>query len=108
MDIRRDARIPVNKPIILTVLGDPDVRLPATVKDASARGLGLVTTAPVHPGAAVKIEIGDAIFLGEAIYCRNDEEDSFVGVELSQVVTGISALQRMVEEFEAFLHPAVR
>jgi PilZ domain len=103
---RRDARVPVNKPIVLTVLGEPEVRLPATVKDASPRGLGLQTAERVKPGAAVKIEIGDAIFLGEVIYCRDTEEGSFIGVQLSQVLTGLAALQKMVEEFEALLHPA--
>lgn len=95
----------MNKPIMLTVLGNPEMRLAATVKDASARGLGLATEAPVRPGEAVKLEIGDAIFLGEAVYCRDDDEGAFVGVKLNQVLTGLAALHKMVQEFESFLHP---
>jgi hypothetical protein len=40
----------------------------------------------VPPGAAVKIEIGDAIFLGEAMYCRATEDGYYVGIELTEVL----------------------
>ena len=105
MDSRRDVRVPVNRPIVLTVLGEPEVRVSATVKDASSLGLGLIAENAVKTGSAVKIEIGDAIFLGEVVYCREGDQASFVGVRLSQVLSGLAALSKMVQDFEAFLHP---
>lgn len=106
MDSRRNVRVPVNRPIVLTVLGEHEMRIPATVKDASSNGVGLITESAVKPGTLVKLEIGDAIFLGEAVYCRDEEQGAFVGVKLQQVLSGLAALNKMVQEFEAFLHPA--
>jgi len=106
MESRREERVPANKSIVLTVLEEPEVRLPAVVKDASARGLGMIAAAPVRPGAAVKIEIADAIFLGEAVHCHGQEEGWLIGVRLHEVLSGLAALNRMAQEFEAFLHPA--
>jgi hypothetical protein len=69
----------------------------ATVKNASGRGLGLVTREPIPAGAAIRIEIEDVLVLGEAIYCRSDENGHFVGVELDQVLVGLTELGRRLE-----------
>jgi hypothetical protein len=106
MEHRREHRVPTEQPVSLTVLGDPEKRLTATVKNASGRGLGLVSPEYVPPGAAVKIEIGDAIFLGEAMYCRATEDGYYVGIELTEVLSGLAALSRMAQAFNDRLEPA--
>ena len=55
MEHRREDRIPIEQPIVLTLLGEPEIRLAASVKNASPRGIGIVTASPVKSGAAVKI-----------------------------------------------------
>jgi hypothetical protein len=108
MEQRRDPRVPIEKAVNVTVLGEPETRLTAVVKNTSGRGLGLISSATIAPGAAVKIEIGDAIFLGEAMYSKALEEGGyFLGIELTQVLSGLAALSRMAEEFSAELEPAV-
>jgi hypothetical protein len=94
MDKRREPRFQADQPVVVTVLTEPPTRLDAWVRNASGRGLGLVTTAPVAAGAAVRIEIDDSIVLGEAIYCRDDHEGHFIGVELDQVLVGLTELAR--------------
>jgi hypothetical protein len=64
------------------------------VRNASGRGLGVVTPARVEPGAALRIEIEDAVVLGEAIYCRPEREGHFIGIELDQVLVGLTELGR--------------
>jgi hypothetical protein len=108
MENRRIDRVPVEKPIILTILGDPEIRLVASVKDASPRGIGVITAEALKAGAPVKIEIGDSIFLGEVMYCRPMEKSFFAGIELTQVLTGLAALSRLAQEFQEQLHPTVR
>jgi hypothetical protein len=99
MDKRRDPRFQADQPVVVTVLSDPQIRMDARVKDASGRGLGLVTPAPVVPGAAIRIELDDTIVLGEAIYCRDEPDGYFIGVELDQVLVGLTELSRNLAAF---------
>ena len=43
-------------------------------------------------GAPLRIEFDDSIVLGEAIYCRDDRDGHFIGVELDQVLVGLTEL----------------
>jgi len=97
MDQRREPRFESDQSVVLNILTEPPVRMAARVKNASGRGLGLVTPAPVAAGAAIRIELEDAVVLGEAIYCRSDEDGHFVGVELDQVLVGLTELGRRLE-----------
>ena len=106
MEHRRDPRVPTEQPVSLTVLGNPEIRMQSTVKDASGRGLGLLCPERVPSGAALKIEFGDTLFLGEAMYCETSEIGYLVGVELTQVLSGLAALSRMAEAFKSELEPA--
>lgn len=82
---------------MLSILTEPPVRMTALVKNASGRGLGLVTAEPVPAGSAIRIEIEDAVVLGEAIYCRSEAGGHFIGVELDQVLVGLTELGRRLE-----------
>jgi hypothetical protein len=105
MEQRREQRVPTDQPVSLTVLGDPEMRLTAVVKNASGRGLGLISPESVPSGAAVKIEVGDSIFLGEAMYCKAMENGYYLGIELSEVLSGLAALSRMAQEFNDQFDP---
>jgi hypothetical protein len=107
MEQRREHRVPLDQSVSLTVLGDPETRLTATIKNTSSRGLGLVSPESVACGAAVKIEIGDSIFLGEVMYCETLEGGNFLGIELTEVLSGLAALSRMAQHFTEELAPAV-
>jgi hypothetical protein len=99
MDKRREPRFQADQPVVVTILTEPPLRMDAWVKNASGRGLGLVTPSSVPPGAAVRIELEDAIVLGEAIYCRSDVDGHFIGVELDQVLVGLTELSRNLAAF---------
>lgn len=83
-----------DQPVVVTVLTEPQARMDARVKNASGRGLGLLTPVTIAPGAAIRIELEDAIVLGEAIYSRADGDGHFIGVELDQVLVGLTELGR--------------
>jgi len=106
MEHRREQRVPTEQPVILIVLGNLERRLTATVKNASGRGLGLIASESVPSGAAVKIEFGDSIFLGEAMYWKAVEGGYYVGIELTEVLSGLAALSRMALAFNDQLEPA--
>jgi hypothetical protein len=99
MDKRREPRFQADQPVVVTVLTEPPIRLDARVTNASGRGLGLVTANPVSSGAAIRIELEDAVVLGEAIYCRAEPGGHFIGVELDQVLVGLTELGRNLAAF---------
>jgi hypothetical protein len=106
MEQRREHRVPIDQSVSLTVLGDRETQITATIKNASDRGLGLISPESVPPGAAVKIEIGDSIFLGEVMYCETLDSGNFLGIELTEVLSGLAALSRMAQQFKEELEPA--
>lgn len=94
MEQRREPRFRTDQPVTVTVLGEAPIRVDARVRNASGRGLGIVTASRVEPGAALRIEIDDGVVLGEAIYCRDDRDGHFIGVELDQMLVGLTELGR--------------
>jgi hypothetical protein len=101
MDKRREPRFKADQPVVVTVLSEPEIRLEARVVNTSGRGLGLVTPMPLPPGAAIRIEMDDSMVLGEAIYCRKDAGGHFIGIELDQVLVGLTELSRNLAALSA-------
>jgi hypothetical protein len=99
MEQRREPRFHNDQRLTLTVLNDPQVRIAAFVRNTSGRGLGLFSTDPVVPGAAIRIEIDDSIVLGEAVYCRSEQTGYFICIELDQVLVGLTELARNLAAF---------
>jgi len=97
MKQRLEARIPADRSVAVTLLGDIDTPLKALVKDISARGIGLQLEHAVSVGTALKIELDDAFVLGEVVYCRPDGASFTVGVHLEQALTGLAELRRTME-----------
>src|SRR4051794_27419957 len=101
---RRDLRLEASQSVWITLFGEPDIRLPAIIKNVSPRGIGLQLQGPVAIGTALKLELNDALLLGEVIYCREEASTFYVGVELEQVLCGLGELANAVR---AFTHQAV-
>lgn len=107
MELRLTPRVPLDQAVTLVILGDPETHATAIVRDASGAGLGLVSPIPVASGAALKIEFEDSIFLGEAIYCTVTGAGYAVGVELTQVLSGLAAFARASAKFSEQEDPAL-
>ena len=54
---------------------------------------------PVGIGAALKIDLPDAVLLGEAMYCRGENGGYFVGIELEQALCGLESLNQAFRGF---------
>jgi hypothetical protein len=100
MEQRCEPRFCANQVVSVTILGNPETHRTATVRNASGRGLGLEMAFPVGIGAALKIHLPDAVFLGEAMYCRGQNGSYFVGVELEHALFGLSELSEVFRAFE--------
>lgn len=99
MDQRREPRFQIDQNVAITVLGAGSRLETGRVINASGRGLAIALPHPIPPGTAIKIEIDDSLVLGEAVYCRATGNSHLVGVELDQVLCGLSQLARKLEEF---------
>jgi hypothetical protein len=99
MNQRRKPRFEADQSIWITLFGEPDIRLPARIKNVSERGIGLELQGPVAIGTALKFEVDDSLILGEVIYCRQDEGSFYVGVELEQALCGLGALAKALGAF---------
>jgi hypothetical protein len=99
MNERREQRIEANQSVRITILGEPEAQLPALIKNVSVRGVGLELRCRIAAGAAVKIELKDAMLLGEVIFCREDAESYYAGVELEHALFGLTELQLALDGF---------
>jgi hypothetical protein len=84
---------------MVTILDDEGQRVEAVVQDSSGRGLGLLASRPIETGKALKIQLESALLLGESVYCQPAGPGFYVGVELDQILDGLAALSRSLEEF---------
>lgn len=98
MDRRRQFRFSANQAVSIVVLGDNEARYPATVKDFAGRGLGVATAVRLLAGAAVAVEGGDCLLLGEVVYSREDGNAFVTGLKLELGLTGLAELQRLFGE----------
>ena len=106
MNQRRETRLQTNQPVQITVFGQPEIRLQARIQNVSGRGLGLELERPLKTGSALKIELEDAILLGEVIYCRDQGTSHYVGVELEHALWGLAELATALRSFdEEYLGP---
>ena len=99
MEQRREPRFQADQPVTVRVLRTPEQQQVARVVNASGRGLALEISVPVAPGTALQIEMEDALIFAEAVYCRNGKPPYLIGVELDQVLCGLSELSRKLQEF---------
>jgi len=104
---RREPRFEADQAVHVIILTESRERLPARVRNASGRGLGLIMSRPVPSGAPLRIELDDAMVLGEAIYCRDEPDGFFVGIELDQMLVGLTELNRKLAAWEAESTPSV-
>ena len=103
----REARFQASQSVAITLFGEPDIRISARIKNVSGKGIGLELDVPVAPGTALRVELEDALLLGEVIYCRKDESSYYAGIELEHSVCGLGELSRMIESFNNAMAPLV-
>jgi hypothetical protein len=99
MDKRREPRFAAEQRVTIVTLGERQFRQMAVIRNASGTGLGLFVKTEIPAGSVLRIELEDAIILGEAMYSRPMEDGQFVGVQLEQVLRGLGELHRRFGEF---------
>ena len=98
MEQRAEMRFAIDQPVAVVLLGGQEFRETAQVTNVSAAGLQLMLDRYVPVGSAIKIELGNALALGEVVYCRTEGSHSLVGIKLEQVLNGLAELNRTLME----------
>jgi len=99
MEQRAEVRIAIDRPVAVVVLDGKEIRETARVRNVSPAGLQLVSDCAIPTGTAIKIELDNALALGEVIYCRSEGDHFVLGARLEHVLNGLAELQRKLLEF---------
>jgi hypothetical protein len=99
MEQRAVTRFAIDQPVAVMVLGGKEIRETALVRNVSEAGVQLVLNHSVPAGSAVKIEMDNALALGEVVYCIAEGDQWVFGIKLEHVLNGLAELQRKLLEF---------
>ncbi|MEX2260317.1 MAG: PilZ domain-containing protein [Bryobacteraceae bacterium] len=104
MDHRREPRLSASQEVTVTVLGEPDQKLNGHLTNFSGNGLRLVLPSRITPGSAIKVEWGQTLLLGEAVYCVAEGQGFAIGMELVHALYDTAELallaRRLLQEAE--------
>lgn len=103
-DKRTRPRIAVDAAAILQVLGTSQLTngtpIPVRVSDANERGMRLQSGTQIDAGRAIRLDIGECMFLGEVCYCAPAPAGASapynIGIVTEQCLTGLSGLRHLI------------
>ncbi len=95
MELRSQPRLETDEPVQVTVLGESETKFLGRITNYSSRGLGLLADRPAPQGAAVKVEWGDTLLLGEVCYCHPEGEGFAIGLDVEHALYHTEELARL-------------
>ena len=99
MERRAEPRFPVDKPIKVTFLGQPDRQVDAAITDVSGLGMRLFLAEAAPLDAAIRIDLDDALLLGEVCHCAPHEGGFAVGIQLCHSLIALDRLAKLRSRF---------
>lgn len=107
MERRKEPRIAIRREVEVTVLGDADgTPFRAVAVDLSGSGMRILSPRRVSYQAAVKVEAGDLLLLGEVIRIQECEEGHSLTLKLQHSLDFSSSLYRLHEAIRLEQQPA--
>ena len=98
MERRNQPQVDVVHTVRVTVLDEPPVKLEGQVVNISGGGFRIQTNGRIRLEAAVRIDMADAVLLGEVCYCCEEGEGRFaVGLESQQILSHTRDLARLMQ-----------
>ena len=83
MERRKQPRVEIDQEVTVTVLGTPDsAPFQATTVDISGSGMRILSPLPVPYQAALKVQAGGLLLLGEVVRVQDCERGHMVGLRL--------------------------
>lgn len=97
MDRRQEPRFETDQPATVTLLGEGRFTRPAVIKNVSGRGMRVQLDEPLPLNAAVRVDAGNMMLLGEVCYCEPDGRFHAIGIMLEQVLHESPGLFPLIE-----------
>ena len=98
MERRKQPRFDVVHLVQVTVLDEPPVKLEGHVVNLSGAGFQLLTDGKIRIGAAVRVDLADAMLLGEVCYCRENGSGRYaIGLESQQILSHTSEMSSLMK-----------
>jgi c-di-GMP-binding flagellar brake protein YcgR len=98
MERRKEPRLDINQEVTVTVLGEPDSPpFQAAAVDMSGTGMRILSPLRVRYQAAVKVQTGDLLLLGEVIRIQDCERGYMLALKLRHSVDLRGDLERLNE-----------
>jgi len=98
MERRKQPRVDINQEVMVTVLGEPDSPpFQAVAVEMSGCGMRILSPQRVPYQAAVKVQAGALLLLGEVIRVENGERGHTLALKLRHSLTMLDDLNRLNE-----------
>jgi len=95
MERRRDVRVSLDQTVSVTALGRNRQQMQGKTADLSGRGIRILVPATLLVGDPVRIDLEDALLLGDVCYCQPHDSGFMIGVEIDQALSGLAELARL-------------
>lgn len=106
MERRAETRIPFDCPVRVTLLGSPPEQFDGILVNVSGRGARLRVPRRIECDAALRIDLDNAMLLGEVCYCANDGDGYGIGVQLEHSLLNLAEVLRRREHLLEEAEPA--
>ena len=98
MERRKQPRFEVAHTVQVTVLDEPPTQLEGRVVNVSGGGFRLLTDGMIRLNAAIRVDMTDAVLLGEVCYCLEEEDGVYaIGLESQQILSHTHDLAQLVK-----------
>jgi hypothetical protein len=102
MERRKEPRVNIDREVIVTVLGAPDSPpFQAAAVEMSGCGMRILSPLPVPYQAAVRVQAGDFLLLGEVVRSESCERGHMLAVKLQHSLNMLSDLHRLNDAIRA-------
>ena len=98
MDSRLYDRLTLNLPAQITNLTRDEGPVDGELIDISASGVCVRAASPVAPGDLVRVDFSDGSLFGQIVYANPESPTLRCGVEVFDVLLGMSDLSRLIEQ----------
>ena len=103
MERRKQPRFDVVHLVHVTVLDEPPVKLNGHVVNVSGGGFQVLTDGRIRLNAAVRVDMADAVLLGEVCYCKETSGGLYaIGLESQQILSHTSDLAQLMNSLSGF------
>jgi hypothetical protein len=102
MERRKHPRVDIDQEVTVTILGTPDSQpFQAVTVDVSGSGMRILSPLPVPYEAAVKVQAGALLLLGEIVRVQDCESGHMLGVKLQHSLEMSGDLYRLNDALRA-------